>query len=47
MNYKKMTKVQAKNFADDIDALPEAAFLDLEANGKNTVWTILILHIPT
>ena len=31
MNYKKLTKAQAKNFADDIDALPEAAFLDLEA----------------
>ena len=31
MNYKKLTKVQAKNFADDIDALPEAAFRDLEA----------------
>ena len=31
MNYKKLTKAQAKNFADDIDALPEAAFRDLEA----------------
>lgn len=30
MNYKKLTKAQAKAFADDIDALPEAAFQDLE-----------------
>ena len=38
MNYKKLTKVQAKIFADDIDALSEAAFLDLEAKWqKNSV----------
>lgn len=31
MNYKKLTKAQAKEFADNIDDMPEAAFHDLEA----------------
>ena len=35
MNYKKLTKAQAKAFADDIDALPEAAFQDLEAKWES------------
>lgn len=35
MNYKKLTKAQSKAFADDIDALPEAAFQDLEAKWQS------------
>ena len=31
MNYKKLTKAQAKAFSDDIDILPDAAFRDLDA----------------
>ena len=41
MNYKKLTKVQAKIFADDIDALSEAAFLDLEAKWQNPMVDML------
>lgn len=35
MNYKKLTKAQAKAFSDDIDILPEAAFRDLEAKWQS------------
>lgn len=35
MNYKKLTKAQAKAFSDDLDALPEAAFKDLEAKWQS------------
>lgn len=37
MNYKKLTKAQAKEFADNIDAMPEAAFHDLEAKWQKYV----------
>ena len=47
MNYKKLTKVQAKTLLMILMPCRKLHSLILKQNGKNTVWTILILHIPT